>query len=84
MIDVVDTDDDPLVYRWEIMKESNTAATGGDAEEVPEVIQGLIKSDPSANVTFNAPKDKGAYRLFIYVDDNHEHTAHANIPFYVN
>ncbi|MFY0594607.1 glycoside hydrolase family 2 TIM barrel-domain containing protein [Roseivirga sp.] len=84
MVDVTDPDGDPLVYRWEIMKESTTNATGGDAEEVPEVIQGLIKSDPGTEVSFTAPNEEGAYRLFIYVDDNNEHTAHANIPFYVN
>ncbi len=84
MIDITDPENDPLTYRWEIMKESTTSATGGDAEEVPEVIGGLIVSDPAAEVTFKAPAESGAYRLFIYVDDNHEHTAHANIPFYVN
>ncbi|OEK04532.1 glycoside hydrolase family 2 TIM barrel-domain containing protein [Roseivirga misakiensis] len=84
MVDVVDPDGDPLTYRWEIMKESTTNATGGDAEEVPEVIEGLIKSEPGSDVTFSAPMEEGAYRLFIYVDDNNEHTAHANIPFFVN
>lgn len=83
VIDVADPDNDALTYRWEIMKESKTAATGGDAEEVPEVIEGLIQSAASANVEFLAPKEEGAYRLFIYVDDTADHTAHANIPFYV-
>ncbi len=84
MVDMTDPENDPLTYRWEIMKESTTNATGGDAEEVPEVIDKLIVSEPAAEVTFKAPAEPGAYRLFIYVDDNHDHTAHANIPFYVN
>ncbi|GAB5524798.1 MAG: glycoside hydrolase family 2 TIM barrel-domain containing protein [Roseivirga sp.] len=83
-IDVTDPENDPLTYRWEIMKESQTNATGGDAEEVPAKIEGLISSEPGANVEFLAPKEEGAYRLFIYVDDPNDHTAHANIPFYVN
>lgn len=83
VIDITDPDNDVLTYRWEIMKESKTAATGGDAEAVPEVIEGLIQSEPSAKVEFLAPKEEGAYRLFIYVDDTADHTAHANIPFYV-
>ncbi|MBO3698091.1 glycoside hydrolase family 2 TIM barrel-domain containing protein [Roseivirga sp. E12] len=84
-IDMTDPDNDQLVYRWEIMKESTTNATGGDAEEVPEVIEGLVGSDQlSATLEFTAPSEEGAYRLFIYVDDNQGHTAHANIPFYVN
>ncbi|OEK03699.1 beta-galactosidase [Roseivirga sp. 4D4] len=84
-IDVTDPDSDVLTYRWEIMKESTTNATGGDAEEVPAVIEGLISNDQtSGDLTFMAPNEEGAYRLFIYVDDNQDHTAHANIPFYVN
>ncbi len=83
-VDVTDPDNDALTYRWEIMKESTTNATGGDAEEVPAVIAGLIISEPGADVEFKAPAEEGAYRLFIYVDDPNDHTAHANIPFYVN
>lgn len=84
VIDVTDPENDVLTYRWEIMKESQTSATGGDAEEVPAKIEGLITSEPGAGVEFLAPKEEGAYRLFIYVDDTNDHTAHANIPFYVN
>lgn len=83
VIDVTDPENDVLTYRWEIMKESQTSATGGDAEEVPAKIEGLITSEPGASVEFLAPKEEGAYRLFIYVDDTNDHTAHANIPFYV-
>jgi len=82
MVDVTDAEGDALTYRWEIMRESTTDATGGDAEEVPEAIQGLITSEPGAKVSFNAP-EPGAYRLFISVDDTQAHTAHANIPFWV-
>ena len=82
-IDVNDPEDDRLTYRWEIMKESDTNATGGDVEQVPEVIPGLIAGDHSADLEFLSPKEEGAYRLFIYIDDNKDHTAHANIPFYV-
>lgn len=83
MIDVTDPDGDSLVYRWEIMEESNSQATGGDKENIPEVIPGLISGEQSAQVEFLAPAEAGAYRLFIYVDDNKDHVAHANIPFLV-
>lgn len=81
MVDVTDPDGDELSYRWEIMKESTTSATGGDAEEVPEVLIGI--QGGTSNLKFTTPLEGGAYRLFIYVDDNMDHTAHANIPFFV-
>lgn len=84
MVNSEDPDGDPITYRWEVMRESNTQATGGDAEEVPEAIEGLILSQAEGQLTFKAPAESGAYRLFIYVDDAYEHTAHGNIPFYVN
>jgi hypothetical protein len=83
-IDVTDPDGDVMSYRWEIMKESSTRATGGDQEEIPAVIEGLIQGDPAATTEFKAPAESGAYRLFIYVGDGNDHVAHANIPFYVN
>ena len=82
MADVTDPEGDALTYVWEIMRESNTNATGGDAEEVPEAIEGLITTEPGAEVSFKAPA-AGAYRLFISVKDGNGHTAHANIPFFV-
>lgn len=82
-VSVEDPDGDPLVYRWEIMRESNSKATGGDAERVPEAIEGLFSADADSIAEFKAPKETGAYRLFIYVEDGQNHTAHANIPFYV-
>lgn len=83
MVDVNDPEGDDLIYRWEIMEESNTDATGGDAEVVPEVILGLFTEGATTNATFTAPTEPGAYRIFVYVDDTEEQTAHANIPFLV-
>jgi len=84
-VDIEDPDQDYLEYRWEIMRESNTNATGGDAEEVPEAISGLFIGEPNEKLEFKAPEESGAYRLFIYVEDGEAgHTAHANIPFWVD
>ena len=82
--DITDPDGDAITYRWEIMKESTTSATGGDAEVVPESIPDLIPAGAGASTNFTAPEEEGAYRLFIYAEDGNDHTAHANIPFYVN
>ncbi len=78
-----DPDKDELTYRWEIMRESRSSKTGGDAEYIPEKINGLFAAPMADFVTFRAPEEEGAYRLFIYVEDGHDHSAHANIPFWV-
>lgn len=78
-----DPDDDTLSYRWEVMQESNATQTGGDLEEVPQVIPGLISPVDSGQIQLTAPKQSGAYRLFVYVYDGKGHAGHANIPFFV-
>ncbi len=81
---VSDPDQDSLVYRWEIMKESTSKATGGDSEYIPKAISNLFQGESAASMNFTAPSEPGAYRLFVYVEDGHQHVAHANIPFWVN
>lgn len=81
--EVVDPDSDPLTFRWEVMRESTSTATGGDDESVPESLRGLIQEPTGGRITLRAPEQKGAYRLFAYCDDTAEHTAHANVPFLV-
>jgi hypothetical protein len=82
-VEVSDPDNDTLVYRWEIMEESNTQKTGGDAEYIPESFNDLFSENAKETATFKAPSKSGAYRLFVYIDDGNKHTAHANIPFWV-
>ncbi len=81
---VQDPEKDNLVYRWEIMHESQSKATGGDPEPIPAAVNGLFEESTGPVATFVAPAEAGAYRLFIYVEDGHNHVAHANIPFWVN
>ena len=78
-----DPDGDALAYRWEIMRESEATQEGGDLEEVPGRIGGLISDPRSPSVRVTAPPEPGAYRLFAYVYDGQGHAGHANIPFYV-
>ncbi|WP_435623979.1 glycoside hydrolase family 2 TIM barrel-domain containing protein [Flagellimonas sp.] len=82
-VNVSDYDKDQLFYRWEIMRESQSTKTGGDAEYVPESLKGLFLETKDGSTTFKAPSSPGAYRLFVYVEDGHSHVAHANIPFWV-
>ena len=78
-----DYDGDELIYRWEIMEESQSNKSGGDAEYIPDVINGLFPDNTDSSTSFLAPSQPGAYRLFIYVEDGNRHSAHANIPFWV-
>ncbi|MGD1957530.1 MAG: glycoside hydrolase family 2 TIM barrel-domain containing protein [Fulvivirga sp.] len=82
-VKVSDPDNDKLTFQWEVMKESTSTKTGGDAEYIPAVITGLFPKGNKDNTTFKAPNQPGAYRLFIYVEDGNNHAAHANIPFWV-
>ena len=82
-VKVTDPDNDGLIYRWEIMRESTSNKTGGDAEYIPDRINSLFAENPDSLARFSAPAEPGAYRLFINVEDGNNHTAHANIPFLV-
>ena len=82
-VKATDPNCDKLSYRWEVMQESNATQTGGDLEEVPQVIPGLISPVDSGQIQLTAPKQSGAYRLFVYVYDGKGHAGHANIPFFV-
>jgi len=82
-VTINDSDGDPINYVWDIMRESTDLGDGGDFESTPESLSALVQGkDAKAQVT--APDEPGAYRLFIYAHDGKGHTAHANIPFYVN
>jgi hypothetical protein len=78
-----DADGDELSFRWEIMRESEAKQAGGDKEDVPELLPGLVDSSGPAEVQVKAPAEPGAYRLFVYVYDGQGHAGHANIPFLV-
>lgn len=81
-VNTYDYENDSLIYKWVIMRESEATEEGGDREEIPEHI-GTIESATSSEITLTTPSDEGAYRLFVYVFDGNNHAAHANIPFFV-
>jgi hypothetical protein len=78
-----DPDGDTLEYRWEIMRESEARQEGGDREQIPDLVPGLIDDANIGGVNVVAPGEAGAYRLFVYVFDGQGHAGHANIPFLV-
>jgi len=72
-----------LTYKWEILEETTDKRVGGDEEAKPPVAKYKILEQKNNSLIFNAPKNKGAYRLFVYVYDNAGNGSHANIPFLV-
>ena len=78
-----DPDNDQLEYKWEIYYESTEKKEGGDKEEKPGVIEGLILNGKGKQLSFKAPEKEGPYRLFVYVFDGNNNVATANAPFYV-
>ena len=84
LVAVSDPDGDPLSYRWELKPESTAQQVGGDFEESISNLADAIADPNRATIRITAPREIGAYRLFVYAYDDNNHAAHANIPFYVS
>ena len=82
-IEVKDHENDPLEFRWVIMEESKVKSVGGDFEPTPKSFPKLILKNKGHEVKFKAPRKKGPYRLFAYVEDGNQGAATINFPFYV-
>ena len=52
-------------------------------EEVPETISSAEVSFAEEGFEIDTPSESGAYRLYVYADNDQGYTAHANIPFFV-
>jgi hypothetical protein len=76
---VTDPDKDKLTYRWELLPESTDLKEGGDKENRPAELEGLLTNNNNGQVVLQAPKVGGAYRLFVYVSDGKNKVATANI-----
>ena len=73
---------EPLSYRWELKPESEATESGGDFEAPISNISRYIDTCNTPGIRLTAPPP-GAYRLFVYVYNDHGHAAHANLPFVV-
>lgn len=78
-----DPEQDTLQYHWEVLQEGTSFPYGGNGEQRPPSLPGLVKKENSRQITVRAPKEEGAYRLFEYVYDGNQNWATANVPFYV-
>ena len=78
-----DPNHDDLTYSFEILHESTDLKDGGDHEQRPPAVQWKNTIDQNGEITFAIPDEEGQYRVFVYVHDNRNHVATANIPFQV-
>ncbi len=76
-------DNDRLTYLWEIRPEAEYASYAGHGEVTPPVLPDLIGVLGEGKVSFKAPDAAGAYRIYVYLYDRHNHYAAANKPFLV-
>lgn len=82
-LSVSDPDNDKLTVRWELLPEATDLGQGGDKESRPVAIPDMVMANSLTSAMLTVPTNLGAYRLFVYVSDGHNHVATANIPFFV-
>jgi hypothetical protein len=79
-----DPDGDPIRLDWELLPESTDIKAGGDAESRPEAMPLRMDGAGKDAWELRAPRQRGAYRLFVYVRDAESGKAvSANFPFLV-
>lgn len=74
----------PRSYRieWKMLAESDDKKAGGDLENEASEISGFIKKANDFELHFKAPRQSGAYRLFVTIHYKNK-VAYANMPFLV-
>ncbi len=78
-----DPENDPLTFRWVIMKEVGQRSEGGAFEAEPGQVDLQVIADKNGELRFVAPAETGDYRLFVYLTDGKGKAGTANFPFYV-
>jgi hypothetical protein len=78
-LDASDLEGDTLTAEWTLMEEAAVYGVGGDAEPVPFVVEGAIKSSSSSSAVVQMPDHPGRYRLFVVLRDGQGGAATANV-----
>ena len=82
-VEVTDPEQDALHFDWRLLRESEATQSGGDAEAMPEALDGFLQGPQTEAIRLRSPSEPGAYRLFVYVGDGQGGVGHANVPFLV-
>ncbi|MEZ6243316.1 MAG: glycoside hydrolase family 2 TIM barrel-domain containing protein [Phycisphaerales bacterium] len=82
-VEVKDPDGDALSILWRVVAESSDRRQGGDSEQAPPEVPGLVVSSSGNQAVIEAPARPGAYRLFVYAFDGEGGAGTSNLPFLV-
>lgn len=82
-ISAKDPEGDKLSFRWEVLAEVERAGYAGMGEKHAQPIPGLVGEAAGPKLRFTAPREPGAYRLFVFITDGQGNAATANVPFRV-
>ncbi|NMG43257.1 hypothetical protein GPA22_05860 [Aromatoleum toluvorans] len=82
-VDAASFDGSPLTVEWNVFAEATDLRKGGDTEAAPPRIDVRMLHADATSARFLAPRQPGAYRLFITLRDRQGKAATANLPFLV-
>jgi hypothetical protein len=83
-VDCIDREGDDLTYTWDVRAESSDRKVGGDAEKAPPSFPAAITAGQgTSRVLVRAPRQPGAYRLFVTCKDGVGGATTHNLPFFV-
>jgi len=79
-----DPEGKPVAYIWEVRRESDDRKEGGDRGREPDLFEGcIVDAATDGRVVVRAPREPGAYRLFVTVRDGDGSGCMDNWPFAV-
>jgi hypothetical protein len=73
----------PVKIEWLLARESDDRKNSGDPERAPEFSRDGITDKGEGKAVITAPKEAGAYRIFVFARDDKGGAATANLPFLV-
>lgn len=78
-IRATDPEGEALRSTWTLRREGK-ARGGGDREEAPAEVAGAVLESGTHHALIRLPREAGAYRVFVEVEDSHGGAATANLP----
>jgi hypothetical protein len=78
-----DPEKEELRVEWQLHREAEEHATGGDRQPVPPTYPDAIVRGDAHGAEIKLPSEPGGYRLFVFIRDAHGGAAVANVPLHV-